>query len=151
MKYKTMKSGKKQILLAVCMIFVVLHLSGCTFAGSTYENSAGYAAADGELFLTEDEAYQSVYNYLDQLWDMDTVYEYHGYVTLGDATPTDYVILVRSYTGARGQFSVNKYTGEVYEQWMNPITDEWDPASLVYTITEEELPASQPTVPAVQQ
>ena len=119
--------------------WINLDYAEMTSGGDGVEWNTDGASADGDVFLTEDEAYQSVYNYIDQTLDIYTVYNYHGYVVIGEATQTDYVILVRSYTGARAQYYVDKYTGAVYEQWLSPVTNEWDPLTYVYTITEEEL------------
>ncbi len=87
--------------------------------------------------LTEDEAYESVYNYIDNTLGVYNILKYNGYIQIGEDTAADYVINVRSYTGVTGFYYVNKSTGDVYEQWMNPVTNEPEPSVYLYTITRE--------------
>ncbi len=102
-------------------------------------NYASKINDDGSISLTFHDAYQSVYNYFDQLYDILTVYKYHGYVVQGEETADEYVIEARSYTGARAHYYVNKNTGDVIEQWISPITNEPEPSNYIYTISESDI------------
>ena len=64
---------------------------------------------------------------------------YYGYIVPEYVTDEEYVIKVKSYTSAIGYYYVNKYTGDVYSAWTNPVTDELDDREYEYTIDEQEL------------
>lgn len=91
------------------------------------------------LMISEDDAYDSVYDYIDSTIGADTIYQYQGYIILDEETEEEYVIKVRSYTSAIGYYYVNKHSGEVYSQWINPITNEPEQQEFCYTIDAAEL------------
>ena len=77
--------------------------------------------SSAEAVLTEQLAYDAVYAYLDSNYDLDMVYEYHGYIIFADQEADNYVIYFRSYTGAHAYYYVNKYSGDVWAAWESPV------------------------------
>ncbi len=93
-----------------------------------FEDDAENEGSDQEDGLTEDEAYNAVYQYADENYGMDTVEEYHGYLTYVEEQSSDeqYTYVLRSYTGAYVFFYVDTASGEVYSEDLSPITDEME-------------------------
>ena len=91
------------------------------------------------VLISEDEAYDSVYDYVDETIGMREINEHYGYIVPKEETDEDYVIEVKSYTSAIGYYYVNKYTGDVFSAWTNPVTNETDGREYEYTIDAQEL------------
>ena len=101
---------------------------------SGMEDTNGFSGWDAPI-LTEEEAYDAVYEYIDATMDAETIYQYQGYIVLDEQTPEEYVIKVRSYTGAIGYYYVDKYSGDVYSAWISPVTGGMDPRQYEFTIS----------------
>lgn len=91
------------------------------------------------VLISEDDAYGSVYDYVDETIGMREINEHYGYIVPKEETDEDYVIEVKSYTSAIGYYYVNKYTGDVFSAWTNPVTNETDGREYEYTIDAQEL------------
>ena len=92
--------------------------------------SGGYSdEPSGELSMEEAEA--AVYAYLDSQYDMDTVYQYHGYVISLGTEGTEYVFRFKSYNGALTNFYVDMDNGNIFLEEINPITNEAEPIEYV--------------------
>lgn len=103
-----------------------------------YENGDENEGSDQEDGLTEEEAYNAVYQYADENYGMDTVEEYHGYLTYVEEQSSDeqYTYALRSYTGAYVFFYVDATSGEVYSEDLSPITDEMENYRYVCNVWE---------------
>lgn len=79
-------------------------------------------------YLTVDQAYDAVYQFADENYGMDTVEEYHGYLTYVEDQSNEelYTYVLRSYTGAYTFFYVDTSSGETYSEDLSPITDEME-------------------------
>ena len=93
-----------------------------------YEDYDENGSAEQEGGLTEEQAYDAVYQYADENYGMDTVEEYHGYLTYVEEQSSDeqYTFVLRSYTGAYVFFYVDANSGETYSEDLSPITDEME-------------------------
>ena len=91
------------------------------------------------ILVSEDDAYDSVYDYVDETIGMREINKHYGYIVPKEETDEDYVIEVKSYTSAIGYYYVNKYTGDVFSAWSNPVTNETDGREYEYTIDAQEL------------
>ena len=92
--------------------------------------------------LTKRQAYDAIFDYLDDSLGMDTVYNYHGYLCYSDNTDEEYVFFFRSYTGAQAYYYVNAFTGDVYEEQENPIIMVYQEKEYLFNIFGYEPPAS---------
>ena len=88
--------------------------------------------------FTQSEAEELV-RYVDETIGMREINKHYGYIVPKEETDEDYVIEVKSYTSAIGYYYVNKYTGDVFSAWSNPVTNETDGREYEYTIDAQEL------------
>ena len=84
--------------------------------------------------IDSDTAYDAVYEYIDETLGVDNIHEYNGFITMDEETEDEYVIKVRSYTGAYGWYYVQKETGDVSVAWKSPITNELEERQYLFTI-----------------
>ena len=98
------------------------------YSEDEYEDYDENGSAEQEGGLTEEQAYDAVYQYADENYGMDTVEEYHGYLTYVEEQSSDeqYTFVLRSYTGAYVFFYVDANSGETYSEDLSPITDEME-------------------------
>lgn len=99
-------------------------------------NESGASAKGAKL--TEGEAYDAVYKYLDEKIGMTTVYDYHGFLVSADHTDEEYIFWFRSYTSAHAYYYVNKYSGDVYESQENPIVLIYEEKTYIFNALGEE-------------
>lgn len=95
-------------------------------------------AADSGVKVTEEQAWNAVYTYLDESIGMKTVYDYHGFLVSSDHTDSEYVFWFRSYTSAHAYYYVNKHTGDVYESQENPIVSIYGEKKYIFNIFGDE-------------
>ncbi len=71
---------------------------------------------------------KAIWNYVDKIYDMDTVNEYSGYLIFSKKAGDKYEFLFRSYTAAFVKFYVNAASGKITMSEQNPFTYVWEKA-----------------------
>lgn len=71
---------------------------------------------------------KAIWNYVDKVYDMDTVNEYSGYLIFSKKKGDKYEFLLRSYTSAFVRFYVNAASGKITMSEQNLFTYEWEKA-----------------------
>lgn len=89
---------------------------GCDVADNASDHDVNADIPNSELTMRQ--AYDAVYDYLDDSLGMNTVYKYHGYLVYSDNTDEEYVFFFRSYTSAHARYYVNAFTGDVYGNYI---------------------------------
>lgn len=107
-----------------------------------YDISAVWDDNISGAILTQQQAYDAVYKYLDDQLNMDTVYDYQGYLIYADNEEEEYVFQFRSYTSAHAYYYVNAFTGDVYVSQENPIISVYEERKFVFNALGIETEAS---------
>lgn len=77
--------------------------------------------------MSKDQVIKAMQNYVDKVYDLDTVYEYGGYLdTAPKKTGDKYEFKFCSYTRVAARFYINAANGTITLKEQNPFTDKWE-------------------------
>ena len=95
---------KRRYFIFAITVMMAAMLQGCGAGGETADPKAG---------VTEEMAYEGVYNYCHSVYDWSIAEDDPDimYLEMGEETESDYRVIFRSYTGAFVYFDVDKTSG----------------------------------------
>ena len=78
--------------------------------------------------LSKDQATKALFNYVDRVYDLDTVYQYNGNLEYNKKLADKYEFNFWSYTNPdiMNKFYVNAANGSIQLKEQNPFTGEWE-------------------------
>ena len=107
---------KKLFFVFIVVLVMGVMLPGCGTGDAAVDSpipSEGLIADGAKSKITEETAYEGVYNYCHSAYDWSIAEENPDlmYLEMGEETETEYQVIFRSYTGTFVYFHVDKSSG----------------------------------------